>query len=349
MTPRPEGSAPEATPFVTVATTVKNAAATLRPCLDSFLALDHPKDRYEVVVVDAFSTDGTWEILQEYAARSTAPEIRIAERAGEIGAGRNACLELARGAYMAVTDGDMVVPPGWLRNLLRGFTLAPDVGAVGGPNNMLVDNLGAKTVSCIPVHGPTQDEVRLISRNRYHRPFVSKTDWYTNVTRNTMYRTDALRRIGGWKEDLHSTEDPEVNERLHRAGYATAYAPEAVVYHHHRDTPRAFYRQQRHYAWGHGNTNRKTPYMFRWKQLAPAAALACIVGSAAATLAVPGAAPLPLAIVAAGAFYVLAYAAKCAVVKRDPRLVATIPAYFLAWQWAWAWHYPRGLLGRPEW
>lgn len=340
---------PAREPFITVATTVKNSLPTLRACLESFLALDYPKDRFEIVVVDAFSTDGTWPLLQEYAARTTAPAFRVAQRAGQIGAGRNACLELAKGKFLAVTDGDMVVPPGWLKALVAGFSLGAGIGAVGGPNNMLTENLGAKTVACIPVHGPTLDEVRLFGGNRYRQAFVSRADWYTNVTRNTLFRVDALHRIGGWNAELHSAEDPEVNVRLHRAGYATAYVPEAVVYHQHRDSLRAFYLQQRHYAWGHGNTNRTAAHMFRPKQLLPFAALLAVLILAAAAPFRPMATPALAAVLGLGAAYLVLYAVKCALVRRDRRLLATVPLYVLAWQAAWAIHYPRGLAGRPEW
>ena len=335
----------EAEPFVSVVITVYNAERYLARCLEALLVLDYPKDKYEVVVVDARSKDRTQDILRDFAARAAGkPEIRLFEKPGSIGTGRNEGVKHARGAFVAVTDGDLSASPRWLHELLKGFGLAERLGAVGGPNNTATQDLASKSVACIPVHGPTLDEVPLLGPNRYTQPFVSESDWYTNVTRNSMYRREALLQVGAFAEELISTEDPELNERLHRAGWKTAYTPAAVVYHFHRSTLGAFYRQQRHYAYGHADTTVKRPYMRRPKQFLPAAALATAVLLALLGFALPVAwAALGLGLLAA-ALGLLSYGAKCARQHRDVRLLLSAPVFFLAWQLAWAIHYPRRLL-----
>jgi cellulose synthase/poly-beta-1,6-N-acetylglucosamine synthase-like glycosyltransferase len=334
-----------AEPFVSVVITVLNAERHLPRCLDSLLALDYPKDRYEVVVVDAQSKDRTQDIVRDYARRTQGtPEVRLFVKPGSIGVGRNEGVRHARGAFIAVTDGDMEVSPGWLRALLQGFASGGRIAAVGGPNNTATRDLASLSVACVPVHGPTLDEVPLLGRNRYRAPFVSRTDWYTNVTRNSMYRKDVLEQVGGFAEELISTEDPELNARIHQAGWSTAYTPDAVVQHHHRASLGAFYRQQRHYAYGHADTTKKRPYMRQPKQFLPAAGLALL-----ALLALLGVA-WPAAWLALGALLLLAllgllqYGVRCALAHRDARLLLSAPAFFAAWQLAWAVHYPRRLL-----
>jgi cellulose synthase/poly-beta-1,6-N-acetylglucosamine synthase-like glycosyltransferase len=332
-------------PFVSVVITVLNAERYLPRCLDSLLALDYPKDKYEVVIVDAQSKDRTQAIIQDYAKRAAGrPGIRMFVKPGSIGTGRNEGVRHARGEYVAVTDGDLAVSKAWLRELLAGFGLGECVAAVGGPNNTATTDLASRSVACIPVHGPTLDEVPLVGRNRYRAPFVSATDWYTNVTRNSMYRKDALEQVGAFAEELISTEDPELNERLHQAGWQTAYNPKAVVWHHHRSSLGAFYRQQRHYAYGHADTTRKRPYMRRPKQFLPAAALALVALLALLGLALPAAWLALGALLLLGLLGLLAYGAKCAVAHRDARLLLSAPLFLAAWQLAWAIHYPRRLL-----
>lgn len=339
----PPGS-PE--PFVSVVITVLNAAPYLGRCLDSLLALDYPKDRYEVIIVDARSKDRTQDIVREYALRTRGrPEVRLFEKPGSIGTGRNEGVRHARGEFIAVTDGDMAVSPQWLRELLAGFALAEQVGATGGPNNTATADLASKTVACIPVHGPTLDEVPLLGRNRYRHPFVSSTDWYTNVTRNSMYRTEVLRQVGAFAEELISTEDPELNARIHQAGWKTAYNPKAIVYHHHRNSLASFYKQMRHYAYGHADTTKKKPYMRRPKQFLPGMALAMALLLAALGVAWPPAWLLLAAAFLGAGLVLLWYGLKCALAHRDARLLLSAPVYFAAWQLAWAIHYPRRLLG----
>jgi cellulose synthase/poly-beta-1,6-N-acetylglucosamine synthase-like glycosyltransferase len=334
-------------PMVSVVITVLNAERHLPRCLDSLLALDHPRDRFEVVIVDARSKDRTQAIVREYAAKAEAqggPAIHLHEKPGSIGVGRNEGVRHARGAFVAVTDGDMEVSKEWLRELLAAFGQGERIGATGGPNNTATRDLASLSVACVPVHGPTLDEVPLLGRNRYHQPFVSSSDWYTNVTRNSMYRRDALLQVGGFAEELISTEDPELNARLHQAGWRTAYTPTAVVWHHHRASLGAFYRQQRHYAYGHADTTRKRPYMRKPKQFLPALALATTGLLALAGLAWPPAWTVLAAALVAAALLMAWYGLRCAARHGDPRLALSAPVFFLAWQLAWAVHYPRRLL-----
>lgn len=49
---------------VTVLITVKNSSRTIEDCMDSILGMNYRN--YKVYVIDAFSTDGTYEILKKY-------------------------------------------------------------------------------------------------------------------------------------------------------------------------------------------------------------------------------------------------------------------------------------------
>lgn len=334
-------------PLVSIVITVLNAAATVGRCLDSLLELDYPKDRYEIIVVDALSTDGTLDVVRAYAARSTPPEIRVIEREGTIGAGRNEGVRQARGDLVGITDGDIFVSRSWLRGLLAAFELGERIAAVGGPNESAADDLWSRTVACIPVHGPARSVVPPFGRNRYGAPFVSNRDWYTNVTRNTMIRRDAFEAIGGFAEDLLATEDPDLNDRLHRSQWRTAYTPRAVVRHLHRRSLGAFLRQMAWYAHSHGYAARSRPTLRRPKQFLPTAAVAtlAVLGFASAFSGL--ARTVALGSLAGGVGFLAVYGIRCAAAGRDARLAATAPFYFLAWQLAWAWHFPRGFVGRP--
>jgi glycosyltransferase involved in cell wall biosynthesis len=56
-------------PRVSVVVPVYNGALTLDACLASLVALDYPRERFEIIAVDNGSTDGTAEILRAYAGR----------------------------------------------------------------------------------------------------------------------------------------------------------------------------------------------------------------------------------------------------------------------------------------
>ena len=104
---------PETEVDISVIIPAYNNALFLRESLDSVL---NQKTRYtfEAVVVDDGSTDGTPEILREYAGRIRA--IRQ-ENKGHSGA-RNAGLSACRGRYILFHDSDDALCPGALEALM---------------------------------------------------------------------------------------------------------------------------------------------------------------------------------------------------------------------------------------
>jgi len=87
MGPRPDDAMPVAR--VTVITTVFNEGSAALDMLDSVLTGDVVPT--EIVIADGGSTDGTVELLQQYAAAH--PEVRVLTGAGGRSEGRNAPLE----------------------------------------------------------------------------------------------------------------------------------------------------------------------------------------------------------------------------------------------------------------
>ncbi len=121
-------------PFVSVVMTLFNMERTIGECLESLIDLDYQKDRYEIIIVDGESTDTTRDIIEDYANKHTRPQIKLYVKKGYIGVGRNEAVKHAKGEFIAITDGDMVVSREWIKELLKGFEDETIVG-VGGPNN----------------------------------------------------------------------------------------------------------------------------------------------------------------------------------------------------------------------
>lgn len=115
-------------PTVSVALPCWNAEATLPACLDSLLAQTWPD--FEVVAVDDGSTDGTAEVLHEYARRDA--RIRpVFIRHGGVAVAGNAALEKARGRFVARMDADDLALPERLAAQAGWLATRPRVGLVG--------------------------------------------------------------------------------------------------------------------------------------------------------------------------------------------------------------------------
>lgn len=71
---------------------------------------------FEFIIVDNGSTDRSGQIAEEYAARDA--RLRVIHRVrGNIGSGRNAGLDAARGEYITLIDDDDFVEPNYLEYL----------------------------------------------------------------------------------------------------------------------------------------------------------------------------------------------------------------------------------------
>jgi cellulose synthase/poly-beta-1,6-N-acetylglucosamine synthase-like glycosyltransferase len=331
-------------PFVSVVMTVLNMERTIKECLESLVNLDYPKDKFEIIVVDGRSRDNTRKIVHEFVDNVKVPEVKLYEKEGLVGVGRNEAFRQAAGEFVAITDGDMVVPPDWLDNLIDNFD--DDVAGVGGPNDNADKSLITTAIGCIDVHGPSNDVVPLLGRNPYIKSKRSNSDVYTTVCRNTAYRKSVLREIKGFDERIISCDDPELNIKILKKGYTLKYIPEALVLHHHRSSITGFYKQQRRYAVSQGIANKIHPELFRLVQPIPFMAFIFLISLIIGSFEYPSLLNLALLMVLGYAAVYLGYALKCATARQDFRLFFLIPVIILAWHWAWVVHFPKGMLAR---
>lgn len=91
--------------FATLVIPARNAAETIGPLLQDLHAQDWPKDRYEVLVVDDGSGDGTAAIVRGMMAAWPALRLITAEGRGKKAAIAQA-VQLAQGGHVVLTDAD---------------------------------------------------------------------------------------------------------------------------------------------------------------------------------------------------------------------------------------------------
>lgn len=217
----------EETPRVSVVVCTYNGGRTLEQCLRSLQAVNYPD--YEVIVVDDGSTDRTQSILAKF------PEVRAIRQPNQgLSQARNVGLQAATGSIVAYTDSDCYVDPDWL-SLLVGQLLAGEAVAVGGPNLTPEDGRLAACVAASPgqpMHVLESDQVA------EHIPGC-----------NMAFRREALLAINGFDPQFRKAgDDVDICWRLQQAGQWITYAPGAFVWHHRRQTPKAYLRQQAGYG-----------------------------------------------------------------------------------------------------
>ena len=105
------------TPLMTVYTTVYNSKDTIKKSLESIIKALKGFD-WEIVVVDNFSSDGTYEILLEYSNKYP---VRTHQYKCSRGLGRNIASRLSRGKYLIYADLDCVYDSRLLKRLISGY------------------------------------------------------------------------------------------------------------------------------------------------------------------------------------------------------------------------------------
>lgn len=120
------------TPLFSVVVCTYNRAELLAGALASLAAQQCDPRRFEVLVVDNASTDGTRALAEGYGARY--PHIRyLHEPRQGLSHARNRGYSAARGRYVAYADDDNRLPPEWL-SVAAEVAERTGAGAFGGPS-----------------------------------------------------------------------------------------------------------------------------------------------------------------------------------------------------------------------
>jgi len=213
-------------PLVSVVVPTRNAARTIQRCLESVRAQTRPVA--ELIVVDNWSDDGTWELALRLAD--------LAMRAGPERSGqRNLGIAKARGEWLLWLDADMELAADSVERALAAAS-TPDVVGVFLPEETAGSGFwtGCRTLERRCYHGEP----------RIESPRLLRTAW--------------LRETGGFS-DVTGTEDADVRNRLLAAGATLAWADTLVVHHEGRLTLRGVARKRFYYGKSLPHYRRRNP------------------------------------------------------------------------------------------
>ncbi len=252
---------------VSVIATIKNEAPTVHRLLDSLAAQTRPPD--EVIIVDGGSTDGTVEVLEEYAAGGALP-LKVLVRPGtNISQGRNAAIAAATGEIIASTDAGVRLSPNWLEELVRPFEKEREEKKI---SETCPEPSRRIRVTC-PEPGRRvrgQEELYVVSGFFLPDPqSVFETAMGATVlpvladvrpekflpsSRSVAFRKAAWERVGGYPEWLDYSEDLLFDFKLRELG-PFAFAPRALAHFRPRKSLIAFFKQYYRYARGDGKAD----------------------------------------------------------------------------------------------
>lgn len=228
------------TPSVCIVVPCFNESRTVADSLHSLLALDYPKEKVEIMVIDDGSTDNTFDVARAFETTpGTFPSVRVLRKEN---GGKHSALNFALGETKAeligCLDADSVVAPDALSRAVE--TLAnPTLAAVTPGIHVKETKTFLQRLQHV--------EYRLSIFNR--SAFAALGSVFITPGPFTIFRADAVRSVGGWKY-AHSTEDMEIALRLQEKGYRIANNPLVTVRTSAPRTLPALFKQRVRWSYG---------------------------------------------------------------------------------------------------
>ena len=160
VTGRPASDAAQAPapPLVSLGLPVYNGEQFLIPCLDSLVNQTYP--RYEIIISDNASTDGTQRICEEYARRDRRILYVRADRNQGSAWNHRRVLQLSAGPLFRWCGADDVIAPQFIQTCVDALNAQPDA-ILAFPRTVLIDEAGhelGRTRDLLPVesHDPVE-------------------------------------------------------------------------------------------------------------------------------------------------------------------------------------------------
>jgi cellulose synthase/poly-beta-1,6-N-acetylglucosamine synthase-like glycosyltransferase len=239
-------------PHVTIQLPLYNEATVADRLLDHVAAIEWPRDRLEIQVLDD-STDETRALVKARVdlLRDQGIDVVYVHRVDRTGYKAGALdngLQVAKGSLVAIFDADFLPQPDFLRAVVPHFIADEKVGMVQarwGHMNRGHSLLTRTQALMLDGHHLVENRAR------------AAAGWLFNFSgTGGMWRKEAIASAGGWQHDT-LTEDLDLSYRAQLAGWRFVYRENVVTPAELPEDISAFRAQQFRWAKGTVQTARK--------------------------------------------------------------------------------------------
>ncbi|MBF2545632.1 glycosyltransferase family 2 protein [Listeria seeligeri] len=237
---------PEDVPFISVMVPAHNEGKVIVKTVESLLAFDYPKDRYEIIVINDNSSDNSAELLEAIRAKNPTRQLEIINTDNVTGGkGKSNALNIgfaeSRGEYIAIYDADNTPERQALRILVGEITNDAKLGAVIG--KFRTRNRNASWLT------------RFINIETLSFQWMAQAGRWalfklcTIPGTNFIVRRSLLEAVGGW--DVKAVaEDTEISFRIYMMGYRIKFQSKAVTWEQEPQTLPVWFKQRSRWAKG---------------------------------------------------------------------------------------------------
>ncbi len=223
-------------PSVTIIVPCFNEETTVKSTVESILALDYPKDKLDLILMDDGSTDGTFEILK--ALESVHIRVFKKENGGKHTA-LNFALEHVRTELVGCLDADSFVASDALQRIVPYFE----------------DSSIMAVTPSIKVHEPKTilqraQKIEYVWGIFLRRMLASIDALYVTPGPFSIFRVTVFKELGGYRY-AHQTEDMEMALRMQKNRYKIANSVGAHVFTVVPPKFKPLYKQRRRWTYGY--------------------------------------------------------------------------------------------------
>lgn len=206
----------------------------IEQCIEGLLGQEYPADRFEILMVDNNSPDGSAGIVRRY------PRLKLlSEPMQGAYAARNRGARAAQGTAIAFTDPDCVAHPDWLSRLAEALSDAR-ISLIVGPSRSSGKGRCMRLLSAYE------------ARKEHYILTSSDPTLYWGHTNNMAVRTAVWDSCGPFAERDRGADVLFVRRVVDaQSCEAVQYAPAAHVTHLEVDSTRAYFRKVFVYAGSH--------------------------------------------------------------------------------------------------
>lgn len=203
-------------PEITVIIPVYNRRSLLKLCINSLLK-QKTSFKFEILIIDDCSTDGTRQLAAEFAKKNPKIKTILLKKKYGSAMARNKGIMASNSKVLAFIDSDCVAEKNWLQRLTKDLVS------------------GKESVSRGYSKGFKGNVWQNITQEAYldYQKSICRDDFAVSLdTRNCAVKKEIFDRLGGFRTKLAG--DLDMSWRIYDEGDVILFVKNAIIYHKHR-------------------------------------------------------------------------------------------------------------------
>lgn len=218
-------------PFVSIIIPTFNRAKLLKKTIHTFLNVNYPKNKYEIIISDNNSKDNTKYIVEKLKKKHFIIKYIFIESQG-VHHARNYATKFAKGDILYFTDDDMIATKNTLLELVKIFNLDKKIGVVTGLILPKFETSPPKWIRKYLINfwlSLTDSKIK-------QKKIIISNDDFGVFSCHQAIRKDIFFRSGGFNPENTAgiwmgDGETGLNIKIKKLGYKFAYIKKSVIFH----------------------------------------------------------------------------------------------------------------------